>query len=228
MIHMSHSNQELADQQLVERWRDQPAPLLGLLHAFHDRDGYLSESAMRAIAKGLRQPLADLFGTITFYHHFAREAAGLNQPRVCNGPVCRLRGADACLAALAGQGAKPMPCDGRCDQPIPVLIGHTQCVGDATGQLARTPTPLPPINPGVITECVFAQIRQLGRNTLAGYRATGGYEGLTRAVAQMMPADVIAHVKASKLAGRGGEGFPSGEKWKGVADAAGGDETNVW
>jgi hypothetical protein len=156
---MSLSHQELADQQLVERWRDQPAPLLGLLHAFQDRDGYLSESAIRAIAKGLRQPLADLFGTITFYHHFAREAGGLNQPRVCNGPVCRLRGADACLAALAGQGATPMPCAGRCDEPIPVLIGHTQWVGDATGQLARTPTPLPPINPGGITECVFAQMR---------------------------------------------------------------------
>jgi len=52
---MIPSNQELTDQQLIERWRGQPAPFLSLLHAFHDRDGYLSESALRAIAKGLRQ-----------------------------------------------------------------------------------------------------------------------------------------------------------------------------
>jgi NADH-quinone oxidoreductase subunit F len=224
---MIPSNQELTDQQLIERWRGQPAPLLSLLHAFHDRDGFLSEAALRAIAKGLRQPLADLFATVTFYHHFARAAGGLAQPRVCTGPVCRLHGGAACLAALADQGATPMPCAGRCDQPIPVLIGHEQWVGDAAGNLVRRPTPAPPANPGGIEECVFAQIRQPGRNTLAGYRATGGYEGLTRAIAHMTPADVIAHVRASKLAGRGGAGFPTGQKWQAVAAAPGAPKTII-
>ena len=53
------------DNELIERWKDEPAPLLPLLHAFHDRDGYLSEAAMRAVAQGLRLPLADLYGTVT-------------------------------------------------------------------------------------------------------------------------------------------------------------------
>lgn len=224
---MIPNNPELIDQQLIEHWRGQPAPLLALLHAFHDRDGYLSEAAMRAIAKGLRQPLADLFATVTFYHHFARTAGGLAQPRVCTGPVCRLHGGDTCLAALASQGATPMPCAGRCDEPIPVLIGHEQWIGDAAGNLARRPTPLPPANPGGIEECVFAQIRQPGRNTLAGYRATGGYMGLLRAVTQLTPATVIAHLKTSKLAGRGGAGFPTGQKWQAVADAPGVPKTIV-
>ncbi len=80
-----------ADREIIARWRAEPAPLLPLLHAFHDRDGYLSESALRATAQALRIPLADLYGTVTFYHHFAR-AADLPQrtPRVCTGPVCRL------------------------------------------------------------------------------------------------------------------------------------------
>jgi NADH-quinone oxidoreductase subunit F len=224
---MIPNHQELTDQQLIERWRNQPAPLLGVLHAFHDRDGYLSEAAIRAIAKGLRQPLADLFATVTFYHHLARTAGGLDQPRVCTGPVCRLHGGNACLAALGGQGATPMPCAGRCDEPIPVLIGPEQWVGDAAGNLARRPTALPPPNPGGIEECVFAQIRQPGRNTLAGYRATGGYEGLVHAITQMTPEHVIAHLKASKLAGRGGAGFPTGQKWQAVADAPGAPKTIV-
>jgi NADH:ubiquinone oxidoreductase subunit F (NADH-binding) len=37
----------------------------------------------------------------------------------------------------------------------------------------------------------------------------------------MTPANVIDHIKASKLAGRGGAGFPTGQKWQAVADAPG-------
>jgi NADH-quinone oxidoreductase subunit F len=167
------------DEALIERWRGEPAPLLGLLHAFHDRDGYLSETALRAVAQGLRIPLADLYGTVTFYHHLAREPQGRQAPRVCTGPVCCLRGGNELLAA---QGATAMPCAGRCDEPVPVLQGHQVLVGTNGAVLAHRPTPLPPPNPGGIEECVFAEIRQPGRNTLAGYQRTGGYAGLTRAV----------------------------------------------
>ncbi len=216
---MTAHTSEQANKQLIEQWRNQPAPFLSILHAFHDRDGYLSEPVLRSIAKELRQPLADLFATVTFYHHFAREEHRKQHPRVCTGPVCRLSGGEECLEALADQGATAMPCAGRCDEPIPVLIGDVQWVGNAAGELTRRPTPLPPPNVAGFEECVFAHIRQPERNTLAGYRATGGYEGLVRALNSMSPADVIEHVKASKLAGRGGAGFPTGVKWQAVADA---------
>ena len=42
------------DQDLVARWKDEPAPLLPLLHAFYERDGYLSEESLRAVSRGLR------------------------------------------------------------------------------------------------------------------------------------------------------------------------------
>ncbi len=90
-----------SDQELIDRWRGEPAPLLPILHAFHDRDGYLSDAALSAIALALRIPVADLFGTVTFYHHFSREAPGQAAPRICTGPVCRLRGGEEMLAALA-------------------------------------------------------------------------------------------------------------------------------
>ena len=101
------------DQALIDYWRHEPAPLLPLLHAFHDRDHYLSEPALRAIATALRISLADLYGTVTFYHHFSREPQGQNTPRVCTGPVCCLRGGPEILAALQAQGATAMPCAGR-------------------------------------------------------------------------------------------------------------------
>lgn len=205
------------DQALFERWRAAPAPLLPLLHAFHARDGYLSDDALRAIARTLRIPLADLYGTVTFYHHLARTPAEAERPRVCTGPICALHGAESLCAALH---AEPMPCAGRCDQPIPVLHQAQLWAARADGRLAQGPSPLPPPSPVGSEECVFAHLRHARRATIDGYVQTGGYQGLSRAL-QMAPAQVIQHVRDAKLAGRGGAGFPTGLKWQAVADAPG-------
>jgi NADH-quinone oxidoreductase subunit F len=52
------------------------------------------------------------------------------------------------------------------------------------------------------------------------YIASGGYEGLNE-VLKMEPQEVIDEVKKSGLRGRGGAGFPTGQKWQFCHDAAG-------
>ncbi len=52
--------------------------------------------------------------------------------------------------------------------------------------------------------------------TLKGYQATGGYEGLKKAL-DMGREGVINELKASGLRGRGGAGFPAWIKWSGVS-----------
>ena len=215
------------DLALIEQYRDEPAPLLPILHAFHNRDGYIGTRAIEAIGKELRIPLADLYGTVTFYHHFAREEGGLQRPRVCTGPVCCQRGALELLESL--DGAEEMPCAGRCDDPVPLLIGHETFVASVPFQTLqrRISSPLPVPNPGGREECVFAEIRAQDRASLDGYRGSGGYEALTQAVQEESPIQVIDLLKESKLAGRGGAGFPTGMKWQFVREAAGGPKSVV-
>ena len=52
-----------------------------------------------------------------------------------------------------------MPCAGRCDAPIPVLVGATTLVGRSAADLKAEPSPMPPPYPGSTGECVFADIR---------------------------------------------------------------------
>ncbi len=210
-----------SNQEILERWRGEPAPLLALLHDFHDRDGCLSEESIRYISQEMRIPIAELFGTITFYHHFSRKPQGRARPRVCTGPVCRMKGSLGLLKALQADGAEPMPCAGRCDDPAPVIWGGGVMAGLSVDSLQQRPAPMPAVNPGGLEECVFASIREPGRATLDGYRRSGGYRALEKAVGEMAPDELLQAIDRSGLAGRGGAGFPTGAKWKAVAEAPG-------
>src|SRR5947209_5551227 len=61
-------------------------------------------------------------------------------------------------------------------------------------------------------DIVFARMGYDDSHTLDRYLATGGYEGLRRAL-QMTPEEVHEEVKTSGLTGRGGAGFSTGQKW---------------
>jgi formate dehydrogenase iron-sulfur subunit len=64
---------------------------------------------------------------------------------------------------------------------------------------------------------VFARCGITDPISIDDYRAHGGYEGLTRALA-LTPAAIVEEVTQSGLRGRGGAGFPTGIKWKTVLD----------
>ena len=53
------------------------------------------------------------------------------------------------------------------------------------------------------------------------YIALGGYSALAKVLFEMKPEQVVEEVKKSKLRGRGGGGFPTGQKWETTRNAPG-------
>jgi NADH-quinone oxidoreductase subunit F len=66
----------------------------------------------------------------------------------------------------------------------------------------------PVLTAGVTGVCLGGWVE-----SLADYRAKGGYDGLKRAIQEHKPGDVIEMVKEASVRGRGGAGFPAGVKW---------------
>jgi formate dehydrogenase iron-sulfur subunit len=66
------------------------------------------------------------------------------------------------------------------------------------------------------TRLTFARCGVIDPRSLEDYRAHGGYVGLARALA-LKPDAIVEEVVQSGLRGRGGAGFPTGIKWRTVA-----------
>lgn len=88
--------------------------------------------------------------------------------------------------------------------------GDAQLAGAAAG---------PYTNDGMEPRFLMARVRTPDSHTIDSYLADGGYETARRVVSEMQPAEVVEQVKASGIRGRGGAGFPTGQKWSFLAPA---------
>jgi len=73
----------------------------------------------------------------------------------------------------------------------------------------------------MIEKVVYKNIGKPGSETLESYQQSGGYRVLGKLVQKGSSSQVIKEIKKSGLRGCGGAGFPTGNKWEFVAQAAG-------
>ena len=217
-----------------QRTRERRHLLLPALHALQRAAGWISPGGLDHVCRVLEVPPAEAYGVATFYHLLAGEPPEAEMVlHVCDDVACRLAGGPELVDSLtaAGHDARPSPCLGQCERGPAVLIqriGATDLtVVDANPTTVKeamaTGGPVAPVavpQAGSDRLQLLARVGVVDPTSLDDYRAHGGYRALETALA-MGDDRVIAEVTASGLLGRGGAAFPTGVKWRAVADQDG-------
>ncbi len=204
--------------------------LLPALHALQNESGWISKGGLNHIAEVLQVPPAEAYGVASFYEMFTVDQApghAEDVVHVCVDSPC-LEFAEAKLATLAVEGAHVhrSPCLGQCERANavdgPALFiqgrGRPDSVPADQSSIDGELWDLPQrYDPSLV---LLSRVGRVDPTSLESYVGAGGYEALAAAFTQGA-AVVIDEVSSAGLMGRGGAAFPTGIKWKGVADAEG-------
>jgi len=217
-----------------QRTQERRHLLLPALHALQHTSGWISPGGLDYVCRVLEVPPAEAYGVATFYHLFSSQPPSGDQIlHVCNDIACSLNGANGLIDDLKKEGheTKPSPCLGQCERGPAVFVQRTASqdtvVFDADlKQINKFLTKNSKKESIKLPQAESDHLRLLTRvgivdpNSLKDYRSHRGYEALTKAL-EMGSERIIEEVSKSGLRGRGGAAFPTGVKWKAVADEKG-------
>jgi len=114
-------------------------------------------------------------------------------------------------------------------EDIPHLVEEHFLKGRPVKKLMYTPpaeeAPIPNLSDiGFFKKQILIALRNRGLidpEKIDDYIGRDGYKALGKALTEMTPEGIIQEVKSSGLRGRGGAGFPTGQKWEFVRNAEG-------
>jgi len=96
---ISSGDREKIDE-VIEKYRDDPGPLISILQEIQNIIGYLPEEVLSYLSRKLKVPESKIWGVVTFYSQFYLEPRGKNTIKVCLGTACHVKGAGKILDRL--------------------------------------------------------------------------------------------------------------------------------
>jgi formate dehydrogenase subunit gamma len=112
---------------IVAEHAHREGPLLPILHDVQKAFGHVSEEAMRDIAQALNLTRAEVYGVVSFYHDFRKEAEARPILKLCRAEACKARGVDALVPIAENQSrvkVEAVYCLGLCSVGPAALVGE--------------------------------------------------------------------------------------------------------
>jgi len=79
---------------IIRRYRNKPGSLIPVLQEAQELIGYLPPVVQKHIARGLRVPVSEVHGVVSFYSFFTMKPKGRHNVKVCLGTACYVKGAE--------------------------------------------------------------------------------------------------------------------------------------
>lgn len=89
-------NEEAAKKldEIILHYKNKPGSLIPVLQEAQDLIGYLPPVVQRHVARGLKVPVSEVHGVVSFYSFFTMKPKGKHNIRVCLGTACYVKGAE--------------------------------------------------------------------------------------------------------------------------------------
>jgi formate dehydrogenase subunit gamma len=113
---------------ILAEHKDREGPLLLILHDVQKAFGHVSEDAMREIASALNLTRAEVYGVVSFYHDFRKEAEARPVLKLCRAEACKARGVEALVPIADNQSrvkVEAIYCLGLCAVGPSAMVGNT-------------------------------------------------------------------------------------------------------
>lgn len=112
--------------EIVSRHMERRGPVKLMLHDVQKELGYIPFAAMEKISVASGEPIAKIYGVVTFYSQFCTEPKGKHLINVCMGTACYVKGAQGMLEKLMEMSGSKV--NGTSEDGL-FSLDATRCVG---------------------------------------------------------------------------------------------------
>jgi NADH-quinone oxidoreductase subunit F len=204
-----------------------PDAILEIFKAIQGQRGGLTEDSIADVARSLGIPAERAYGVASFYSMLSTTPTQKKTIRICDGPPCWLEDSGKLFQYAQsdlgdGWEIERSSCLGLCDRAPAALVEDAQCgpltkdniKNLATGWRGEQRSYTEP-HAGE-TRILLKNLGKLDPLSIQSAMSFGSYKALNKALTGP-PEAVIEEVEAAGIRGRGGAGFPAGQKWRFVA-----------